>query len=161
MSTDDVGNVSQNTLDEKKELMDRLSYAMAELANMRRVFDMEITRAKSAAVENVVRKFITFYEDFERVVKNVENEDVSPTLKEALKMLLKELENLLASEGVERMDVVGKEFNPFDHEAVEFYESDEVKSETIVEIVSHGYRYRDKVLKPPRVKVARPKKPVI
>lgn len=158
MSADDVENVSQNIVDEKKELMERLSYALAELANMRRIFDAELVRAKAAAVENVARKLITLYEDFERVVKNAENQDIPSELKEALKMLLKELENLLASEGVERMDVLGKEFNPFDHEAVEFQESDDVKSETVVEVVSNGYRYRDKILKPPRVKVAKPKK---
>ncbi|MCS6784693.1 MAG: nucleotide exchange factor GrpE [Candidatus Caldarchaeum sp.] len=143
---------------EKKELLERLSYAMAELANMRRMFEREVSRAESAAVQRLVSKLIHFYEEFEKVVKSVEGGS-SPALGEALNMLLKELEKILVSEGVEKMDVVGKEFNPFDHEAVEVFESDEVSVDTVVGVLSHGYRFRDKILKPPKVRVAKPKKP--
>ncbi|MEM2236905.1 MAG: nucleotide exchange factor GrpE [Candidatus Caldarchaeum sp.] len=143
---------------EKKELMDSLMYARAELMNLRRLMEHETKRAETAAVERLVRKFLTFYEDFGRVVNGLKQEDISETLYEALTMLLKELEKILQSEGVERMDVVGKEFNPFDHEAVEFFESDDVAVDTVADVVSPGYRLRDKVLKPPKVRVARPRK---
>lgn len=143
---------------EKKELLERLSYAMAELANMRRIMEKEISRAETAVVERIMKKFIVFYEDFETVVKKFSDSSSSTVTLEAMNMLLREFENILSSEGVERMDVVGKEFNPFDHEAAEVYESDEVTVETVVEVLSNGYRFKDKILKPPKVKVAKPKK---
>lgn len=144
---------------EKKELMESLMYARAELANLRRLMENEIKRSESAAVERIVKKLLPLYEDFERVVKGLEAEPAGPAASEAVKMLFKELGNILASEGVERMDVVGKEFNPFDHEAVEFVESSEATVETVVETVSPGYRLHGRVLKPPKVKVAKPKPP--
>ncbi|MEM4363261.1 MAG: nucleotide exchange factor GrpE [Candidatus Caldarchaeum sp.] len=143
---------------EKKELMDSLMYAKAELLNLRRLMEHEMKRAETATVERLVRKFLTFYEDFGRVVNGLKQGDTPETLYEALSMLLKELEKILRSEGVEKMDVVGKEFNPFDHEAVEFFESDDVAVDTVADVVSPGYRLRDKVLKPPKVRVARPRK---
>ncbi|MCS6770044.1 MAG: nucleotide exchange factor GrpE [Candidatus Caldarchaeum sp.] len=144
---------------EKKELMESLLYAKAELANLRRVMENEVRRSESAAVERIMRKLLPFYEDFERVVRGLSAESVNPTVYEAVIMLFKELENLLQSEGLEKMDVMGKEFNPFDHEAVEFIESSDVSVETVVEVVSPGYKLHNRILKPPKVKVAKPYKP--
>ncbi|MEM2556698.1 MAG: nucleotide exchange factor GrpE [Candidatus Caldarchaeum sp.] len=143
---------------QNKELLERLSYAMAEMANLRRVMEKEVSRAEQAAAERLLRKLITVYEDLERVVKSLETTDAPPTLAQALQMVYRELTNILASEGVEKMDVIGKEFNPFDHEAVEYIESDTVTVDTVAEVLSNGYRMGDKILKPPRVKVARPMK---
>ncbi len=144
---------------EKKELLERLAYASAEVANLKRVMEKEIARAEEAAAEKIVRRLLTFYEDFERVVQNLRPEDLSPTLREAMEMLFREFEGVLQSIGVEKMDVLGQEFNPFDHEAVDFTESEEVSRDTVIEIVSNGYRLAGRIIKPPRVKVARAKKP--
>ncbi|MEM1946330.1 MAG: nucleotide exchange factor GrpE [Candidatus Caldarchaeum sp.] len=143
---------------EKKELMDSLMYARAELLNLRRLMEQETKRAESFAVERLARKLLTFYEDFGRVVNGLKQGEVPETLHEALNMLLREMEKILQSEGVEKMDVQGKEFNPFEHEAVEFFEAEDVTVDTVADVISPGYRLRDKVLKPPKVKVARPKK---
>ncbi|MEM0349263.1 MAG: nucleotide exchange factor GrpE [Candidatus Caldarchaeum sp.] len=143
---------------QNRELVERLSYAMAEVENMRRVMEKEVRRAEQAAAERLLRKLITVYEDLERVVKGLETSAAPPALAQAVEMVYRELQNILASEGVEKMDVVGKEFNPFDHEAVEYIDSDNVTVDTVAEALSNGYRMGDKILKPPKVKVARPKK---
>jgi len=140
---------------EKKELLDNLMYAKAELANMRRIMENEVKRAELTTLQRVAMKLITFYEDFERVLKGLDEADLPEQLKEALRMLHRELENILSSEGVEKMDVVGKEFNPFEHEAVEVIASPDVSFDTVIEVISPGYRLKDKVLKPPKVKVAK------
>ncbi|MEM2596576.1 MAG: nucleotide exchange factor GrpE, partial [Candidatus Caldarchaeum sp.] len=57
---------------QNKELLERLSYAMAEMANLRRVMEKEVSRAEQAAAERLLRKLITVYEDLERVVKSLE-----------------------------------------------------------------------------------------
>lgn len=158
MSEEGANKLVESLEAEKKELLERLSYAVAELDNMRKAWDKEIKRAEAAAIERIMRKLLVVYEDFERIVKRTASSELQPATSEALNMLLKQFEKILVSEGVERMDVVGKEFNPFEHEVAEAFESDDVKVDTIVEVVSNGYRLHDKILKPPKVKVAKPKK---
>ncbi len=144
---------------EKKELLERLAYASAEVANLKRLMEKEIARAEEMAARKIVGRLLTFYENFEGVMKNLRPEDVSPTLREAMEMLFREFEGVLQSIGVEKMDVVGQEFNPFDHEAVDFTESEEVSKDTVIEVISNGYRLSGQIIKPPKVKVARAKKP--
>ena len=144
--------------EEKKKLLEELLYTKAELANLRRIMDQEVKRAEAAAAAKFAISLITLYEDFERLVKGLEAGGDSATTIEAVQMLFRELGALLQSIGVERMDVTGKEFNPFDHEAVEFFESEDVQADTVVEVISPGYRLGDRILRPPKVKVARPRK---
>jgi molecular chaperone GrpE len=144
--------------EEKRKLMEELLYTRAELANLRRVMEQEVRRAESAATAGIAAKLITLYEDFERVVNGLGARDVPAAAAEAVQMLFRELGALLQQMGVERMDVKGKEFNPFDHEAVEFFESDDVETDTVAEVITPGYRLGDRILRPPRVRVARPRK---
>jgi molecular chaperone GrpE len=144
--------------EEKRKLMEELLYTRAELANLRRVMEQEVRRAESAATAGIAAKLITLYEDFERVVNGLGAGDVPAAAAEAVQMLFRELGALLQQMGVERMDVKGKEFNPFDHEAVEFFESDDVETDTVAEVITPGYRLGDRILRPPRVRVARPRK---
>jgi molecular chaperone GrpE len=79
-------------------------------------------------------------------------------LLEGLKLIGKDVLKILEEAGVKRMEVVGKKFDPFLHEAVEQVEMENVEDGTIIEEVMKGYMLDDKVLRPPKVKVARSKK---
>jgi molecular chaperone GrpE len=67
----------------------------------------------------------------------------------------KQLEKFLEGEGVEEIEVKDKNFNPEFQEAVEFVEKEGFESGTIVEVLSKGYKLRDKIIRPVKVKVAK------
>jgi molecular chaperone GrpE len=61
----------------------------------------------------------------------------------------------MAQEGVERMAVLGKEFDPNFHEALEMVIDKSNKSGVIIEVVRDGYLFKGRVLRPARVKVVK------
>jgi molecular chaperone GrpE len=71
-----------------------------------------------------------------------------------MQMIYRQLVDFLKKEGVERMETVGKEFDPNLHEAVGWVESED-KDGIIMEEVQAGYTYKGKLLRPAKVKVAR------
>ncbi|GBC68557.1 Protein GrpE [archaeon HR01] len=154
MSGEAVDERLKKLEEENKSLKESILYLQSELANMRRLMDKEMDRVRLSTLERVFSRLITIYQDFGRVLEGLRSASNPFTTAEGFAMLYRELEGLLKSEGVERMEVLGKPFNPFEHEAVEYVEG-EKDEDVIVEEIEPGYRLGDRVLKPPKVKVAR------
>jgi len=55
---------------------------------------------------------------------------------------------------VERIEALGCPFDPHVHQAVERVESSEHEDGTVVEDLRHGYKLRERVLRPALVRVA-------
>jgi len=62
------------------------------------------------------------------------------------------LVKFLKDKEVNEIECLGKQFDPFFHEAVEMIEK-EGESGTIIEIFQKGYMIKDKVLRPVKVKI--------
>ncbi|MGB9707468.1 MAG: nucleotide exchange factor GrpE [Microgenomates group bacterium] len=72
---------------------------------------------------------------------------------DGLKLIKDNFYQLLKNEGVEELDILGKEFNPQLAEAVEVVKGE--KDNIIVEILRKGYLFGDKVLRAAQVKVSK------
>ncbi|MGC9219409.1 MAG: nucleotide exchange factor GrpE, partial [Athalassotoga sp.] len=56
-------------------------------------------------------------------------------------------------EGLKKIDTSGK-FDPIEHDAVERIESPDHDDWDIVEVTQNGYKFKNKVIRPAKVKVA-------
>jgi len=140
--------------EENRRLRENILYLQSEVANMRRLLEKEAEKARQLTQERILTKLLKVYEDLKRGVDNLRNTENPFTVAEGFILILREMESLLQSEGVEKMD--GRVFNPFEHEAVGFVEG--TGDEDIVsEEVEPGYRLGDKILRAPKVRVARRK----
>jgi molecular chaperone GrpE len=71
-------------------------------------------------------------------------------------MILNELQKILKSEGIVKIDALGKKFNPEIHEAVAVVRTDKHPADTVVEEQKAGYMFEGRVLRPSMVAVAEP-----
>ncbi len=70
-------------------------------------------------------------------------------------LIRSQFEDILKKRGLEQIKVaVGEEFNPEKHESIGEVESDK-SAGTIAEVVQRGYFFREKVLRPARVRLAK------
>ncbi len=149
-------NQEQKLEEENKELKERILYLRAELENMKKLIAKEIEKTKAETTERIMRRIITIYENIRRAVEDIEQGKNPFALAEGIKLILKDVETLLNSEGVKKMEVIGKQFDPFTHEAVAFIEDPTIENDnTIIEEIDPGYTLGEKILKPPKVKVAK------
>ena len=77
--------------------------------------------------------------------------DEGPLL-EGVKMTLRKLDSLMATEGVRPIEAVGKLFNPHLHEAIDRVQGTGDR-DLVIEEIRRGFMYGDKVLRPSSVKV--------
>ena len=91
-------------------------------------------------------------------IKCVECNNMVDSFFDGIVMIEKKFKKILEQFQIKEIEALNVEFNPQFHEALFSEESDSVKVETVVEVFQTGYMYKDNVLKPARVKVAKPKK---
>ena len=70
-----------------------------------------------------------------------------------VELVIKQFEKLLETNGVKRIESVGKIFDPHVHEAVNHVPSDK-PAETVLEETEPGYFYHDRLIKPAKVVVS-------
>jgi molecular chaperone GrpE len=70
-------------------------------------------------------------------------------------MILKELLKTLRSEGIVKIEAIGKKFDPQLHESVEVRETSNCPPGTVVDELRPGYMFDGSVIRPSMVTVAR------
>jgi len=79
----------------------------------------------------------------------------SEHLKEGIRLIHKRMEDLLAQQGVKRIEAVGTPFDPIYHEAVLMEEAPDVPENTVIEELEVGYLFQGILIRPAKVKVAK------
>jgi molecular chaperone GrpE len=155
--SDDVNEELECLRRENQKLKTQILYLEAELDNMRKLMEKEVSRARQQASEALIMKLIYVYEGLERALSRIKEDEENSFVK-GVKILHKELEKILREENVEFLESLGKKFDPFIHEAVGYVANEELEDGTIIAEVARGYTLRGKLLRPARVIVVRNQK---
>lgn len=136
-----------------KELALRLQ---AEMNNFRKRQEQRAEEATGREKERLLKQFLPVMDNLRRALEIDPakwGEDGSLTLREGVQLTYRELERLLASEGVQEIEALEQPFTPELHEAVATV-VDPVRSGRVVKVVEPGYTLHGKLLRPARVVVA-------
>lgn len=151
-------NLKEETEKKEKEQGEWKEKALriaAELDNFRKRTEKEKIDIGKIARGSVISQLVFFDEIFEKAVDGMTG-NISDThnIIAGLQMLKKEFSNFLSSLGVEKIETVGKNFDPHFHEAVASIEDSKYSEGIIVEEVRPGYILEDELLRPAQVKVS-------
>ncbi|MDK2822666.1 MAG: molecular chaperone GrpE [Clostridia bacterium] len=137
------------------ELNQRLLRLAADFDNFRKRTNIEKEELAKYANTNLICQLLPVLDNFQRAldVKNP-NEEVKKFLT-GMEMIYKQLIQILSEAGLEPIKAVGESFNPEKHEAIMQVEDNSVEDNCILEELRCGYMYKDKVIRPSMVKVAR------
>ena len=138
-----------------QEYLNLLQRVQADFANYRRRIDQERAEQANNVKAGVILKFLPVLDDFERALENVPPEERQTEWVQGIALIRRKLLNILESEGVSRMEALGKQFNPWEHEAVLHQESDQHEEGEVTAVFRDGYKLNDKVIRPAQVAVAK------
>jgi molecular chaperone GrpE len=77
------------------------------------------------------------------------------SLQTGVNMIYQQLKTALTDAGLEELDATGKPFDPNLHEAVSQKETDEVPEGQVIQQLRKGYKFRERLLRPATVVVAK------
>lgn len=135
------------------EYYDQLLRLKAEFENFRKRTDREKSEWAARGRAAVLGKLLPIYDALKQAKAGS-----SPQLSGGLELVLKEIEKLLASEGVSAMETVGKPYHHDEHEVLGVVETSEFPDGTVVEEIQKGFVLNGAVLRPARVRIAKEKK---
>ena len=125
----------------------------ADFANYRRQAEEDRKKLLRLANADLLHEILPVLDNFQLAAKHVPAELENNNWAQGVKQIEKQLETILESEGLTRIETVGTEFNPHLHEAIEHVESDQPEG-IITDEISAGYKFGEEVLRPARVKVS-------
>jgi len=138
------------------ENWDRLLRTTADFDNFKKRAAREKQDAIKFANESLLQKFIPILDNFDMAFAAVQNEQGGQSsLRTGINMVLQQFKSALLEAGLEEVDAVGKPFDPNLHEAVSEQETDEVPEGHVAQQLRKGYKYRERLLRPATVVVAK------
>ena len=137
--------------EEKDEYLNKLKRLKADFVNYRNRAKREKQQIETKTKMEFINSILPVIDNFERALRSV---DEDSEFLSGVKMIHKQLIDVLKKEGLEFIDTEGEEFDPAYHEAVMQVEAEDVESGYIVEEIQRGYMMEDKVVRPAMVKVA-------
>lgn len=141
----------RNRLDEEHN---RYLRALADFSNYKRRHQEEYSQAMRFASQELILKLLPVMDNFRRAIEAAEQTQSFESLVEGVRLILRQLDEILEREGVKPIKSVGEQFDPSYHEAVMRVETDEYPENTIIDEFQTGYMQHDRVIRPAKVRVA-------
>jgi molecular chaperone GrpE len=137
---------------ERDLLLDRLSRAQAEFENARKRASKEQQEYRDYAASDAIKSLLPVVDSLERALQ-VKSD--AADLRNGVELIYKQLQAALARLSVNPIVSKGEAFDPHFHEAVEMIETNEVPDHQVIEELQRGYKFKDRLLRPAMVKVAK------
>jgi molecular chaperone GrpE len=140
---------------ESEEHFRLLQRAQADLVNYRRRVEQERGDVIRGAKAEVVLSVLPVLDDFERALESVPPELKEQPWVEGMALIERKLRSALDAQGVTQIEALGKQFDPWEHEAVLYEESRSHQEGEVTGVFRPGYKLQGKVIRPAQVKVAK------
>jgi len=138
---------------EKKELTDTLVRRQADFENYRKRVEKERHQDRHRGAELLIESVLPVLDAFDRALADHSDSGFAEHQK-GFALIRKQLGDLLAKQGLERIESKGKHFDPHVHHAIERVETTEQEDGTVLEELLPGYVFHGRVLRPAMVRVA-------
>jgi molecular chaperone GrpE len=146
---------------EKADLTDRLLRLAADMDNLRRRTERDVTDTRKYALTKFAGDMLAVGDNLKRALDAVPAErrqsgdEAFSALLDGVEMTAREMERLLERNGITRIAAKGERFDPNRHQAMFEVPDPSVPAGTVVEVVQDGYQIADRVLRAALVGVSK------
>lgn len=132
---------------------DKFMRLFAEFENYKKRTTKERIDLFKTASEEVMVAMLPVLDDFERALMHIEEDKEAEELRKGVLLIYQKLITTLEQKGLKKIEITqGDPFNADDHEAITQIPapSEDLKGK-IIDVVEHGYKLGDKVIRFPKV----------
>ena len=144
---------------ESKDNFDKYLRSEAEFQNLKKRTEKEKDDTRKYALQEAITGILNVLDHIERAVKAYKDSDKETLNRneviKGMELIYKDLKDVLRSHGLCEIECIGKEFDPYYHEALATVCLEDKEDNTIVEEFQKGYILNERVIRPSRVKVTK------
>lgn len=152
-ATDPAAEKIQKLEAEKQDLLNTLVRRQADFENYRKRVEKERHQDRHRGAELLIESLLPVLDGLDRALADHSDPQFAEHQK-GFVLIRKQLGDLLAKQGLERIESRGKRFDPHFHHAIERVETAEHEDGTVLEEFQPGYVFHGRVLRPAMVRVA-------
>lgn len=140
-----------------EDLKDKWLRTAAELENSKKRWLREREDIVEYTLADVMKNILPLLDHFDKAMENLPQEKTD--FETGVEIIFKELHDIFSKYGLIKIDnLVAIDFDPFEHEAISYEESEEIPEGKIIEVLRPGYKLRNRLLRAATVKVSKGKK---
>lgn len=151
-----VKNELRKAKESSESSLNKMRYLMADFDNYRKQMEKQLASKAESIKAELLLKFLNIRDDYLRalsVARQSKSEQV--VVIEGLEGILKNIDSLLASEGVREIEAVGTPFDPNVHDAIAYSARDDLAENTVTAEIRKGYILNGRVLRPSLVEISK------
>lgn len=136
--------------------LNKMRYLMADFDNYRKQMEKQLASKAESIKAELLLKFLNIRDDYLRalsVARQSKSEQV--VVIEGLEGILKNIDSLLALEGIREIEAVGTPFDPNVHDAIAYSARDDLAENTVTAEIRKGYMLNGRVLRPSLVEISK------
>jgi len=128
--------------------------AQADYQNLKKETDKLRIESIQFANQALIEKLIPVFDNFALALKHLPEQLANHTWVQGIIYIHKQMQDILAEEGVQIIDPQGEVFDPYLHEAVDSAIQQNDQPPIITEVLQVGYQLKGKLIRSARVKVS-------
>ena len=128
--------------------------SQADFENYKKRSARDKEEAIKYANSSLLERLLGIIDNFELGLAAAKEQGADSPIYSGMVLVQKQLNDLLAENGLEPIEAEGKPFDPNLHEAIAHEPSDQVPEGIVLRQVRRGYRFKDRLLRPSRVVVS-------
>lgn len=132
------------------ELNKRYLRLLADFDNYKRRTASEKEDIAKYGNVNLVKELLPVLDSFELALKNppADSAESLKAFQDGFEKVQKQLIDCLGKAGLERIEALGREYDPHFHEAIMVVDDDSQPANTVFDELRAGYLFKDKVIRP-------------
>ncbi len=128
--------------------------SQADFENYKKRSAREKEEAIKYANSSLLERLVAIIDNFELGLEAAKGESGQSPIYSGMTLVLKQLNDLLAENGLQPIEAEGKKFDPNLHEAIAHEPSDQFPEGIVLRQTRRGYRLKDRLLRPSSVVVS-------
>jgi molecular chaperone GrpE len=151
-----VKNELRKAKESSENSLNKMRYLVADFDNYRKQMEKQLASKAESIKAELLLKFLNIRDDYLRalsVARQSKSEQV--VVIEGLEGILRNIDSLLASEGVREIEAVGTPFDPNVHDAIAYSARDDLPENTVTAEIRKGYMLSSRVLRPSLVEISK------
>jgi molecular chaperone GrpE len=127
--------------------------SQADFENYKKRAAREKEEAIKYANSSLLERLVGIIDNFELGLEAAKGQDEQSPIYSGMTLVLKQLNDFLAENGLQPIEAEGRKFDPNLHEAIG-HEPSELPEGMVIRQTRRGYRFKDRLLRPARVVVS-------
>nr|WP_257842563.1 nucleotide exchange factor GrpE [Helicobacter sp. 13S00477-4] len=137
-----------------KELYEDYIRTHADFENTKKRLERDKYQALEYAYEKIARDLLPIVDTLEKALESAKSTSSSEGIIEGLELTIDNLHKVLAKHGIECIGC-NEDFDPNIHDAIMQVPCEEKLDGQIVQVLQRGYKYKERVLRPAMVSIAK------